>query len=140
MSHVVHTPVDWYEADSRVDSLVATSVASGREIARCPGQFPKAKDQTMSNRPVLITTEFRGVFFGYAEDTTGENVTLTNARNCIYWPSENGGFAGLASEGPAKGARIGAKVSKIDLRKVTSVTEVTPAAAEKWEAANVYRG
>jgi hypothetical protein len=91
-------------------------------------------------KPVLITTEFRGVFFGYAEDTSGENVTLTNARNCIYWPSNQGGFAGLASEGPVKGSRIGAKVSKIDLRKVTSVTEVTPAAAEIWEAAETYRG
>ncbi len=92
------------------------------------------------SRPVLVTTEFRGVFFGYAEDTTGENITLTNARNCIYWSSANGGFAGLAAEGPAKGARIGAKVSKIDLRKVTSVTEVEPAAVEAWEAAETYRG
>lgn len=91
------------------------------------------------SRPVLVTTEFRGVFFGYADDTTGDNVTLVNARNCIYWPATNGGFAGLASEGPAKGARIGAKVDKIDLRKVTSVTEVTSAAVKAWEAANVYR-
>ena len=91
-------------------------------------------------RPVLVTTEYRGVFFGYAEDTTGDNVTLTNARNCIYWPSQNGGFGGLASEGPANGARIGAVVEKIDLRKVTSVLEVSAAAAAKWESANVYRG
>lgn len=93
-----------------------------------------------TKRPVLVTTEFRGVFFGYADDTSGDNITLTNARNCIYWSSANGGFMGLASEGPAKGSRIGAVVEKIDLRKVTSVSEVTPAAAEKWEAANVYRG
>ncbi len=94
----------------------------------------------MTSRPVLVTTEFRGVFFGYADDTSGDNITLTKARNCIYWPSSQGGFAGLAAEGPAKGARIGATVEKIDLRKVTSVTEVTPAAAAAWEAANVYRG
>jgi hypothetical protein len=92
------------------------------------------------SRPVLVTTEFRGVFFGYAEDTTGDSVTLTNARNCIYWPSENGGFGGLASEGPAKAARIGAVVGKIDLRKVTSVSEVNANAAAKWESANVFRG
>jgi len=91
-------------------------------------------------RPVLVTTEFRGVFFGHAEDTTGDSITLTQARNCIYWPSSQGGFAGLASDGPAKGARIGATVSSIDLRKVTSVTEVTADAAAKWEAADVYRG
>jgi hypothetical protein len=91
-------------------------------------------------RPVLVTTEFRGVFFGYAENTSGDMITLTAARNCIYWPSANGGFGGLASEGPAKGARIGARVDKIELRKVTAVAECTSAAVEAWEAANVYRG
>ena len=94
----------------------------------------------MTERPVLVTTEFRGVFFGYAEDTSGENVTLTRARNCIYWPSSQGGFAGLAAEGPAAGSRIGSTVASIDLRRVTSVSEVTPEAAAKWESANVYRG
>jgi hypothetical protein len=93
-----------------------------------------------TERPVLVTTEFRGVFFGYASDTTGENITLKNARNCIYWPSQQGGFAGLASEGPVKGSRIGATVTSIDLRKVTSVTEVTEAAAKAWADANVHRG
>ena len=91
-------------------------------------------------RPVLVTTEYRGVFFGYADDTSGDNITLTNARNCIYWSSANGGFGGLASEGPANGARIGARVDKIDLRKITSVSEVSADAASRWENADVYRG
>ena len=52
------------------------------------------------SRPVLITTEYKGVFFGYAEDTSGDNVVLTSCRNCIYWPSTQGGFLGLASIGP----------------------------------------
>ena len=91
-------------------------------------------------RAVLVTTEFRGVFFGYASETSGDQITLRNARNCIYWPSANGGFGGLASEGPAKGARIGAVVPSLDLRKITSVAEVSAAAIVLWEAANVYRG
>lgn len=94
----------------------------------------------MSLRPVLVTTEFRGVIFGYAEDTSGDNITLTRARNCISWPSANGGFFGLASEGPVSHARIGARVTKIDIRKVTSVIEVSETAVRAWEAANVYRG
>lgn len=53
-------------------------------------------------RPVIITTEYRGVFFGYAEDTTGDTVILKNARNCIYWSSKTGGFLGLASKGPGE--------------------------------------
>ena len=91
-------------------------------------------------RPVLVTTEYRGVFFGYAEDTSGDTITLTNARNCIYWPSTQGGFGGLASEGPVKGSRIGARIDKIELRKVTSVAEVSGPAVAAWEAANVHRG
>ena len=92
------------------------------------------------SRPVLVTTEFRGVFFGYADETSGDTITLTKARNCIYWPSGNGGFGGLASEGPAKGSRIGAVVDKIELRKITAVAEVSEVAVQAWEKANVYRG
>jgi hypothetical protein len=91
--------------------------------------------------PVLVTTEYRGVFFGYADpaELSADTITLTGARNCIYWPSEQGGFMGLASEGPAKGARIGAR-SDITLRKITATAPVSEAAVDKWEAANVYRG
>ena len=93
-----------------------------------------------TEKPVLVTTEYRGVFFGYAEgDTSGDVIDLKRARNCIYWPSGQGGFMGLASEGPAKGARIGARAD-ITLRKVTAVAPVAPEAVEKWETASVYRG
>ena len=97
-------------------------------------------DNKPTGRSVLVTTEFRGVFFGWSDETSGDTVTLKNARNCIYWPSGNGGFGGLASEGPAKGSRIGAVISQIELRKVTAVAEVSPVAAQAWEAASVYRG
>lgn len=98
----------------------------------------KASERT--GRPVIVTTEYRGVFFGYAEDTSGDTITLTNARNCIYWSAATGGFLGLASRGPGKGSRIGERVTRIELRKVTSVSEMTPTAVEAWEAANVYGG
>ncbi len=92
-----------------------------------------------STRPVLVTTEFRGVFFGYAEDTSGDTIHMKNARNCIYWSDKTGGFLGLAEKGPGKGSRIGARAN-IELRKVTSVSEVTPEAVSAWEAAATFRG
>ncbi|MFG1417208.1 hypothetical protein V5F38_05265 [Xanthobacter sp. V0B-10] len=92
-----------------------------------------------TEKPVLVTTEYRGVFFGYATDTSGDVIELKRARNCIYWPSGQGGFMGLAAEGPATGASIGAQAD-ITLRKITAVAPVTEAAVEKWEAASVYRG
>ena len=85
-------------------------------------------------RPVLVTTEFRGVFFGYSSDTSGDTIKLARARNCIYWPSEQKGFLGLAADGPGKGCRVG-PATDIELRKVTSVAEVTPEAVALWEEA-----
>jgi len=82
-------------------------------------------------RAVLITTEYKGVFFGYATNTGGDIIKLKRARNCIYWPSQNKGFMGLASDGPHRDAKIGPPAD-IELRKVTSVVEVTPAAEKVW--------
>ena len=91
-----------------------------------------------TERPVIVTTEFRGVFFGYASDTSSDTVTLKRARNCIYWSSATGGFMGLAANGPGKGSRIGETVESIELRKVTSVVEMTAKAVEAWTEAKTY--
>lgn len=85
-------------------------------------------------RAVLITTQHRGVFFGYAEDTAGATIKLRAGRNCIYWPTENKGFLGLAALGPLKGARVG-PAADIELRDITSVVEVSEAAVIEWEKA-----
>jgi hypothetical protein len=87
-----------------------------------------------TKRAVLVTTSHRGVFFGYATDTAGEMIALRAARNCLYWPSENKGFMGLASMGPLKGARVGPAVD-IELRDITSVALCTDVAVSAWEAA-----
>ena len=88
-------------------------------------------------KPVLITTEFRGVFFGYMADgkKLPSEVTLKNVRNCIYWSSDCGGFLGLAANGPTKECRIGTMVPELTLYKVTSVSPVTDKAAEAWKKA-----
>ncbi len=91
-------------------------------------------DNKNIGRPVIVTTEYKGVFFGYAEDTSGETINLKRARNCLYWPEESKGFMGLASVGPLAGAKIG-PAADIQLRKITSVVEVTPEAVKRWESA-----
>jgi hypothetical protein len=87
-------------------------------------------------KPVIVTTEFRGVFYGeIKEDSKAPaEITLTNVRNCIYWSSDVGGFLGLASNGPTRDCRIGKKVKEITLYKVTSITPVDEDAVKKWEA------
>ena len=83
---------------------------------------------------VVVTTEHRGVFFGYAGDVTGDIISLRAARNCLYWPTEQKGFMGLAATGPVRGSRIG-PAADIDLRKITSVMKCTPEAVTAWEKA-----
>ena len=85
-------------------------------------------------RAVIVTTEHRGVFFGYAEDTDGDPIRLKRARLCLYWSADVRGFMGLAANGPSASCRIGPPAD-IELRKVTAVIEVTPEASAKWEAA-----
>jgi hypothetical protein len=93
----------------------------------------KKKDES-KGRPVVVTTEHRGVFFGYAEDTDADPIALKEARLCLYWSSDVKGFMGLASNGPSESCRIG-PAADIQLRKITSVIEVTPEAEKKWLAA-----
>ena len=83
---------------------------------------------------VLVTTEHRGVFFGYlVGKATKEKVTLERARNCVYWSSQERGFLGLAEAGPGDGCRVGPAVGELTVWDVTSVATVTPEATEKWE-------
>ena len=84
-------------------------------------------------RPVLLTTQFNGVFFGYADDTSDAIVHLKSARLCVFWSKDTHGFMGLASHGPSKDCRIG-PAADIEVRQVTSVTEVTPEAVKRWES------
>jgi hypothetical protein len=72
-------------------------------------------------RPVIVTTEYRGVFYGYAENTSGDTIDLTNARMAIYWGTENGLFE-LASTGPTSQS------------KITAVVEISKQAQEAWDA------
>jgi hypothetical protein len=86
-----------------------------------------------NERPVIVTTEHRGVFFGYATDTSGDRFMLRRARMAIYWGTTRG-LMQLAETGPTSSSKISARAD-LDVRKVAAVFEVTPEAAAKWEAA-----
>ena len=83
-------------------------------------------------RPVIICTEFKGVFFGYATDTTGDVIQLKDARMAIYWGTTKGVMQ-LAETGPTSSSKISAKAD-IEVRKITAVFEVSDAAHEAWKA------
>lgn len=87
----------------------------------------------VSERPVIVCTEYRGVFFGYASDTSGDRINLRAAKMAIYFGTDRGVMQ-LAQTGPTPKSKISAPAD-IEVRKVTAVFEVTSEAAAKWEAA-----
>ena len=93
----------------------------------------KAKEKQIA---VVITTQHRGVFFGYANNSRLASdgiIELKNARNCIYWRGIKG-FLDLAANGPTKECRIG-PAANIELSGVTCIAVCTDIAAAAWEKA-----
>ena len=87
--------------------------------------------------PVVVTTEHRGVFFGYLRGSRdGKIVELSQARMCLYWSSAVRGILGLAVTGPVSGCRVGPAVSTLTLQGVTAVMDVRQEAVKLWEAAS----
>jgi hypothetical protein len=94
----------------------------------------KQAKQNGKERAVLVTTQHRGVFFGYATKTDGATIKLRAARNCLYWSRNVKGFLGLAATGPIGDCRVGPPAD-IDLRDITCVAEVQAEAVKVWESA-----
>lgn len=117
-----------------IDNL---TIAQARAIARMFGgaahQCQPSPVET-EERPVLVTTAYRGVFFGYATATGGTTISLNRARNCLYWSHDVKGFLGLCTTGPTASCRTGPPAD-IELRDITCVAEVQPGAVKAWEAA-----
>ena len=94
----------------------------------------KANKQNGKLRAVVVTTEHRGVFFGYTTDPdTADVMTLECARMAIYWSAETRGILGLAERGPQKGSRISAQAPSMTIRKITAVMPASDAAVAEWE-------
>lgn len=92
------------------------------------------KKSAQQERAVLVTTEHRGVFFGYATKTDGDVIDLKRGRNCAYWSASMRGFVGLATIGPDAQCKVGPEAD-MQLRNITSVLSVSPEAELKWKAA-----
>jgi hypothetical protein len=89
-----------------------------------------------TKRPVVVTTEHRGVFFGYlnGQAETETALTLSDAQMCVYWSADVKGILGLAATGPTRGCRITPPVPSMTVQAVTAVMEATPEAVKAWAA------
>jgi hypothetical protein len=89
--------------------------------------------QATKERPVIVCTSYKGVFFGYAKDTSGDVIRLRSARMAIYWGTTRGVME-LAETGPTEKSKISARAD-LELRSITCVMEVAKQAAQAWEDA-----
>ena len=86
-------------------------------------------------KPLLVTTDKRGVFFGYGTGEVVDGVTfLDRAQMCVYWSADVKGVMGLAATGPTKACKVTAAPPRVRLSGVTMIAECTDAAAKAWEA------
>ncbi len=88
-------------------------------------------------KKVVVTTEWRGVFFGEVIDVDLDKRTieLASPRNCVYWSSDVKGFMGLATSGPTTRCKIGPAPEIAVFPGVTCIAECTDKATRAWEAA-----
>ena len=84
-------------------------------------------------RFVVVCTEFRGVFAGYADDEIADPITLSDAQMCVYWSQDIRGVLGLAATGPTKSCKITKPVPQMKVYKVTAVLDATEEAEKAWQ-------
>ena len=118
----------------RAASPAEVSYACCIEKSRTMNAKQKGETMKSKERAVLVTAAHRGVFFGYATDTSSDVIKLRAGRLCVYWTSDLRGFMGLASHGPSSDCKIG-PAADIEVRAITSVVEVSKEAVEQWEKA-----
>lgn len=89
---------------------------------------------TADPRPVVVTTEHRGVFFGFLNGPDDTSiVVLTDAQMCVYWSADVRGVLGLASSGPSQASRVTAPVARIVVQAVTAVMDASEDAVAAWQ-------
>lgn len=86
-------------------------------------------------KPVLVTTQHRGVFGGLIpddQDLTAKQIPLKAARMAIYWGTTRG-LMELCETGPTSSSRISASADIPMLHDITAIFSISDKAWEKWQ-------
>ena len=83
-------------------------------------------------KPLVVTTEHRGVFFGYGVPSDAPTIRLERVQMCMYWEKRVRGVLGLAVTGPIGQSRVGPAAPAMTLRSVSGVIEATKEAESQW--------
>lgn len=84
--------------------------------------------------PLVVTTEHKGVFFGYGKPTTNKIIRLEQCQMCVYWSADVHGVVGLASNGPTTGCKVGPPAPAITLYAVTAIMEASIKSEAAWKS------
>jgi len=85
--------------------------------------------------PVVVTTEHRGVFFGFLPgDRAAATVELMDAQMCVYWSEDVQGVVGLAATGPTSRCKVTRPVPRMTIHAVTAVFDATEGAVAAWRS------
>ena len=88
-------------------------------------------------KPVIITTQHRGVFAGLIpddQDLAAKAMPLKSAKMAIYWGTTKGVMQ-LAETGPTDKSRISAAADIPMLHDITAIFDITAEACEKSQKA-----
>ena len=88
-------------------------------------------------KPVLVTTQHRGVFAGLIDDDQdihARSMPLKQAKMAIYWGTTKGVME-LANTGPTNRSKISLAADIPVLHDITAIFEISPEAWAKWQEA-----
>lgn len=94
----------------------------------------------MDERYAIVRTEAAGVFAGFLQRLDGTEATLRDARRLWYWAGA-ASLSQLAVSGTSKPAacKFPAPVSRVELRGVIEVLDVTSLAQSSIEEVAIWR-
>lgn len=90
-------------------------------------------------RYVMVRTQSAGVFAGYLESRTGNEVVLRNARRIWYW-SGAASLSQLATDGTSnpKDCKFPCEVNRVELIGVIEIIDITEKARKSIKAVKVW--
>ncbi len=98
------------------------------------------KEKYMEHKYVIVRTYSAGVFAGFLESRTGQEVVLTNARRLWYWKGA-ASLSQLAMEGvkyPDE-CKFPIAVSRVELLQAIEILDVTPEAKASIESVKIWK-
>lgn len=84
---------------------------------------------------LVVTTAHKGVFYGQGDPDSlkDKQITIKDARMCVYWSSSVKSVIGLASGGPDRSCKISPAAPSVLLTDVTGIFECSEEAVKAWE-------